>query len=524
MADPDTPANVSRQVLVPPPSVPREDEQQSTQTTTYGSFWINRSEFALPVDTIREIVTEPDEIISVPLSAPFLKGLFNIRGMTIPIVDLHQLFELPPSDCTEVSGDKRKVAIVENGDQCVGIMFDTVGEVLKNPVWAGVNLQTTSTNVKGGIINGVLSLELGNRTVLSIDPGTLFGLDNVPHVRTAKSKSAQSDPLKKRRSSLVFEVGHSKCAVDLRYIHEVLDMPIIDGSWLRGDATIGTVTLRGTIIPVVDFKSYMGDEPVFSLDDSVLSQRKLVIIKTNSGLVGLMVYSVDSIIQFFEHDVSLFAKLAFLRSNVVKGCLFGKNKEEVMLLDHNELVADPDLDGLAKTCREIQNGPKTVANETKKSALAKRKAFVLFSLGGCFSMDTSYVTEVINRPETLLQPSFGSNFVEGIINLRGELITLFNLRMIYGMATCSIEQQKVLIFTVEAQKYAILVDSVDEIISATSDRILPSFEIQGSATIGPTFWGVSKFLSFSVKGNEEKSARILDAAELVAYCENMRPF
>jgi purine-binding chemotaxis protein CheW len=502
--------------------IPQEDKQQTVRTTTYGSFWVKGSEFALPVGTIREIVNEPDAITCVPLSPPFLKGLFNIRGMTIPIVDLQQLFELPHSDASESVTEKRKVAIVENDGKCVGILFDKAGEVLNKPDWAGVNLRTASTHSEGGIIDGVLSLEFGSRRVLSIDPAALLGLDRVPHVTIAGKGSTQGGHLGRRRSCVSFELGHSKCAIDLRYVHEVREMPPIDRTWLAGGSTIGSVNLRGTLIPVVDFRSFMGGEPVFSLNDNALNSRKLILIKTESGLVGLMVYAIDSIMPFFEHEVSPFAELAIPSGNVVKGCLFGKSKEVVMLLDHSELISDPELVGLAKICANMQEDPENAVVDTETSGVTERRTFILFSLDGCFAIDTSCVVEVIDKPTTLLQPSFGLHFVKGIINLRDELITLFNLREIYGMGACDIEQQKVLIFNVADQKYAILVDSVDEIATTTSDKILPNYEIEDSAIRSPTSGEVSSILNFVRPDGQKRHAMIMDAAALLARCERMR--
>lgn len=505
-----------------PPQVPQDDDQHPVQATTYGTFWVNGSEFALPVGTIREIVNEPGSITNVPLSPPFLKGLFNIRGMTLPIVDLHELFEFPRTDSSKILEDKPKVAILESGDKCVGVLFDRAGEVLNNPVWAGVNLRKTSSASKGGVIDGVLSLENGSRRVLTIDPNALLCLEEVPHARVANSELNQGGRLDRRRSCVSFELGHSKCALDLLHVHEVREMPPMDRSWLVGGFTIGTVTLRGAHIPVVDFRSYMGGEPVFTASDEVMSQRKLILIKNNSGLLGLMVYSIDSIIQFFENDLSPFAKLALPRNNAVKGCLFGKDKEVIMLLDHSELIADPDLVGTAEVCQEIQDVTETVDSEAETSGGGDHKTFILFSLDGCYAIDTEHVIEAIEQPETLLQPSFGLNFVEGVINLRGELITLFNLRKLYQMGTCDIEQQKVLIFKAAEQKYAILVDSVDEIAATTTDQILPNCEIEGSAIASPTCREVSGILNFGRRDDKKKYAMILDVAALLDRCDKTK--
>jgi len=257
------------------------------------------------------------------------------------------------------------------------------------------------------------------------------------------------------------------------------------------------------------------------MTDEFLAKRKLLVIKTTGGLIGLMVFSVDSIIPFFENDVLPFANLALPRSELVQGSLVGDKDEVVILLDHDKLLSDSGLSETAKIVRDMQTSAETAIEKDAVSTVADRKTFILFSLDGCFAMDTTHVIEVIDKPEDLLNPSYALNIVEGIINLRGELITLFNLRKIYGLDSGGTETQKILIFKLGKQKYSILVDSVDEIVMTTSDKVLPSYEVEGSATAGPTSGEVSTVLNFSRPGKNGKLAMIMDAGALIARCEKM---
>ena len=54
----------------------------------FGSFLLGPDEFALPASCIREVVNYPDKMTVVPLSPPFLDGMFNLRGTVIPVVNL----------------------------------------------------------------------------------------------------------------------------------------------------------------------------------------------------------------------------------------------------------------------------------------------------------------------------------------------------------------------------------------------------------------------------------------------------
>jgi len=92
----------------------------SEKRVVLGSFWIGDAEFALPVSAIREVVNETDAVSDLPLSPPFLLGLFNVRGLIIPLIDLRILLNLPEPAPGDALTDTRKVAIVEDKNKCVG--------------------------------------------------------------------------------------------------------------------------------------------------------------------------------------------------------------------------------------------------------------------------------------------------------------------------------------------------------------------------------------------------------------------
>ena len=54
-------------------------------------------------------------------------GVFNLRGSIIPLVDLRVFFNLTHKENSELL--EKKIAIIEYGDHCIGLLFDTIGEV-----------------------------------------------------------------------------------------------------------------------------------------------------------------------------------------------------------------------------------------------------------------------------------------------------------------------------------------------------------------------------------------------------------
>ncbi len=95
----------------------------------YLTFHLGREDFGIQVLKVREIMGILD-ITAVPQTPPHVKGVVNLRGKVIPVVDLRLKFGLP-----EVEYDQRTCIIVvqvagETGALLMGIIVDGVSEVL----------------------------------------------------------------------------------------------------------------------------------------------------------------------------------------------------------------------------------------------------------------------------------------------------------------------------------------------------------------------------------------------------------
>ena len=103
-----------------------EETKERKVSHIYGSFSIGDAEFAIAVEAIQEVVNAPESYTQMPLAPDYLLGLYHLRDMVIPTVDLSKIFNLKP---VEELRENRKIVIVEYGDLCVGLLFDGTGDV-----------------------------------------------------------------------------------------------------------------------------------------------------------------------------------------------------------------------------------------------------------------------------------------------------------------------------------------------------------------------------------------------------------
>lgn len=105
-----------------------QPREHGTRAGKYLSFHLGAEEYAIQVLKVREIV-KLQHITGVPETPAELKGVINLRGKVIPVVDLRLRFALP-----EKEYDQRTcIIVVELGRAAagpMGIIVDEVSEVL----------------------------------------------------------------------------------------------------------------------------------------------------------------------------------------------------------------------------------------------------------------------------------------------------------------------------------------------------------------------------------------------------------
>lgn len=91
----------------------------------YLSFILGDEEYGIEILTVREIISVI-EITSIPNVPAFVKGVINLRGAVIPVIDLRLKFGMPEKEY----GKETCTIVVNLGSQFIGIIVDTVSEVL----------------------------------------------------------------------------------------------------------------------------------------------------------------------------------------------------------------------------------------------------------------------------------------------------------------------------------------------------------------------------------------------------------
>ncbi|MES2207992.1 MAG: chemotaxis protein CheW [Pseudomonadota bacterium] len=133
-------------------------KQAGSDHTQYLTFMLGGEIFAIGILAIKEII-EYSGVTVVPMMPNCVKGVINLRGAVVPVMDLLARFN---KGITEV-GRRTCIVIVEidtDGErQDIGVMVDAVNEVLEIPVEDIEPAPNFGTKIRADFIEGMGKVE-----------------------------------------------------------------------------------------------------------------------------------------------------------------------------------------------------------------------------------------------------------------------------------------------------------------------------------------------------------------------------
>ena len=128
------------------------------------TFQLEGEEYGLEILKVREIIGIM-EITPVPQTPPYVKGVINLRGRVIPVIDLRLKFGLNEAEHTS----ETCVIVVDVHNILMGIVVDTVSEVLDIDEKQIEPAPKFGTNLKTDYILGMGKINDKVKILLSID-------------------------------------------------------------------------------------------------------------------------------------------------------------------------------------------------------------------------------------------------------------------------------------------------------------------------------------------------------------------
>ena len=121
----------------------------------------------LDIAVVQEVLRR-QEITRLPLSAPAVRGIINLRGQIVPAVDLRCCLELPPAE----SGQDRATIVVRDREDAASLLVDEIGDVVQVAEESREQTPETVHGLARPLIHGVFPLHGG--LLLELDLGEIL--------------------------------------------------------------------------------------------------------------------------------------------------------------------------------------------------------------------------------------------------------------------------------------------------------------------------------------------------------------
>ena len=439
------------------------------ELSVYGSFSLAGAEFALSATSIQEVVNEPDSYSSIPLAPKYLLGVFNLRGSIVPVIDLRKIFSLNEESRDE--GVVRKVAIIEYGELCLGVLFDSTGEIFNSNEVEKCLFESRGESAEQQVITGVFKIDGGKRIIQILDVYGMLNLESMPHSKSEASGRAVR-VRGKRNQCIAFYIGETCCAIDIGSIREIVSIDSISNTLLASDLCLGAIDIRGDTVPIVDSGLLMGDEKCCHSLQNAKDSHSVIVMKVQNNLIGLLVNSIENIVTYFDDELVKFPVLSEKKVAMFEGCVPSTTgSEHTIVLKSSEFLSGDEIAQITRGHSQLFNRSSVESNRDT-SGILDRKTLIVFSIEKRYGLDISDVREVIDYPEEMIHAPAMSGNICGMANLRGVLVPIIDSRMLYNMESNErSDSNKVLIFEQDGLKQGLVVDSVDTILSFSRSEV-----------------------------------------------------
>ncbi len=404
--------------------------ESSSEEEQLVSFQVGSEEYGLDINAVQEIL-RVSEITEVPNVPTYVKGLFTIRNKLMPVVDLRSLLgmegiaqqHLNRIDTMKLAHEKWVQALesaLVNGDKFSGEIDPKLCDF---GVWID-EFNTASQEIQNS-----------------------FKEIREPHLRLHH----MAEPL----------LVQAKTAKE-----EAMDIFTKKVSPLLETVLSHLDSLKGTIE-----ENIHEDQRILVVDDGVLK-------------VGYLVDHVNEVIRVDKSVINETPSIATTEKNEIRGVAkLDEGKRLILIMAEGAILSGSDSEALADISQpDTKNTEKEKEAESMAEGDVDQKTLAEQSLEEeqlvTFFLDKEeyglriMAVQEINRLEAITDIPKAPSFIDGVTNLRGNIIPVLNIRNLFGLTPReNDDKSRIIIVDIGGSKTGILVDQVNEVMRLSKNDI-----------------------------------------------------
>ena len=395
--------------------------------------------YGISTEDINQISRVPS-LMPLPLRPKGVRGLCSVSGSIVSVVDMNLLLGLE-----EVNYDAHKTRLLSLNNK------HSSNALLVSEVYNTVEIESDKIEYisnKNDPVIAIYKYEKLLVQIISLD--ILFSKINKVEI---ESKDVSQGKIKQEGSVeedfirfLIFHMGRERFALNIEYLQEII---LADGEFTEvmgsPKEVLGLITLRDELLLIVDLRSYYG------FGNNRDDKNRILIASYEGKRIGLLIDSIIDIrnfakksVEYMDHD----------HNDVKISGVIHDKKSLISFLDHkileNILVKN---ESFVESVEEIEE-------ETKKSQME----VIVFKLNKKeYAFDVESVAEIIDYVQST-DIAYSDDDIDGIINIRGQIVTIVSLFKKLNIPTIVNEDSKIIICNIDGNRIGFVVDSVSDIL------------------------------------------------------------
>lgn len=160
----------------------RKEEVIVKEEHQHVTFLIGNETYGVGVEKVKEIIGMTD-ITHVPNTAYFMEGVINLRGSVVPVVDMRKKFNMQ----VRAYDSFTVIIIVEVKDRLIGMIVDSVSDVVNIPVSTIQSTPHFTAEIKTDFIKGIG--QINDTLIIILDIDLILSEEEIKSIETEDFKN-----------------------------------------------------------------------------------------------------------------------------------------------------------------------------------------------------------------------------------------------------------------------------------------------------------------------------------------------
>jgi len=437
------------------------------------TFALSGEELAFPIGLVQEIV-RPPVMTRVPNSPIYMDGIANLRGNILPVINLRERLGMEPREMD----DATRVVVLDCDGTATGVIVDSVSEVLHIDAGIIEIPPDAVAGIEGQYLRGVAKIGQGKRLVMILAANMLIpemvssSASGASRAFSGSAKGTEAGgamALEEEELMVTFKLADEEFSIDIMQVQEIIRITEITSVPKAPPFVKGVMSLRNRLLPIIDLRARFGMDTAGEVecanqgDNDEIDARRIVVLDLDGVLTGIQVDSVSEVLRLPKSSIELPPSIINAEdASRLRGVgKLNKGERLLMLLDATRLLSGEERRAVAAA------GGAALGQERmmESKEIEDEAQLVCFKIAHEeYGIDIMRVQEIIRIEEITGVPK-APDFVEGIVNLRGNILPVMDMRTRFGLGKCErTEQNRIVVVSILGKTTGVIVDAVSEVL------------------------------------------------------------